>query len=261
MADLTNSSTPSTLIALDIAKKHHDAKILYPNGHAVHLRINNTLEGYERLLEVADAPAEQVRVGFEPTADYHRNIAHWLLMQGVQCHLVSSLACARAREMLFKTWDKHDRKDASVILYLMEQGLSNPFYDPLVQNMMDIQEISNTYHQITLARTRCLNSLVNHYLTLYFPEVEQFLHTSRAEWFCQFLLKFRHLSRLRTCASPPLSNELGSSSGVSSSNSSFLSTFKNLLNDRLRFQLRLVVVQSIHSDCNYIAILTSLDSA
>ncbi len=190
MADLTNSSTPSTLIALDIAKKHHDAKILYPNGHAVHLRINNTLEGYERLLEVADAPAEQVRVGFEPTADYHRNIAHWLLMQGVQCHLVSSLACARAREMLFKTWDKHDRKDANVILYLMEQGLSTPFYDPLVQNMMDIQEISNTYHQITLARTRCLNSLVNHYLTLYFPEAEQFLHTSRAEWFCQFLLKF-----------------------------------------------------------------------
>ncbi len=30
-----------------------------------------------------------------------------------------------------------------------------------------------------------------------------------------------------------------------------------MLNDRLRFQLRLVVVQSIHSDCNYIAILTS----
>lgn len=127
MAVPTNTSTPITLIALDIAKKHHDAKILYPNGRAVHLRISNTLDGYERLLEVADAPVKQIRVGFEPTADYHRNIAHWLLTQGVQCHLVSSLACARAREMLFKTWDKHDRKDASVISYLMEQGLSTPF--------------------------------------------------------------------------------------------------------------------------------------
>ncbi len=56
--------------------------------------------------------------------------------------------------------------------------------------MMDIQEISNTYHQLSLARTRSLNSLVNHYLTLYFPEAEQFLHQSRTEWFCQFLLRF-----------------------------------------------------------------------
>tara|TARA_B100000929_G_C15224114_1_gene323814 strand:+ start:298 stop:537 length:240 start_codon:yes stop_codon:yes gene_type:complete len=78
--------------------------------------------------------------------------------------------------MLYKTWDKNDRKDSKVILYLLESGLSKPFYDPLVASTMDIQEISNTYHQITLARTRCLNSLVNHYITLYFPEAEKFLH-------------------------------------------------------------------------------------
>lgn len=71
-------------------------------------------------------------------------------------------------------------------MYLLEQGLSSTSYDPLANDMLDIQEISNTYHQITLARPRCLNSLVNHYLTLYFPEAEQFLHVSRAEWFCQF---------------------------------------------------------------------------
>lgn len=40
--------------------------------------------------------------------------------------------------MLFKTWDKNDRKDTSVILYLMEQGLSSPFFDPLLNKMMDI---------------------------------------------------------------------------------------------------------------------------
>lgn len=92
--------------------------------------------------------------------------------------------------MLFKAWDKNDRKDASVIMYLLEQGLSSLFYDPLANGIIDIQEISNTYHQVTLARIRCLNSLVNHYLTLYFPEAEQFLHMSRAEWSCQFLLQF-----------------------------------------------------------------------
>ena len=190
MADNLNNNTVETLIALDIAKKHHDALIHKPSGKVVSVRINNSLEGYKRLIALSDVEPSRITVGFEPTADYHRNIAYWLSKQGVNCHLVSSLSCARAREMLYNTWDKNDRKDSKVILYLLTSGLSKPFYDPLIASTMDIQEISNTYHQITVARTRCLNSLVNHYLTLYFPEAEQFLHTSRAEWFCQFLLKF-----------------------------------------------------------------------
>lgn len=102
--------------------------------------------------------------------------------------------------MIFKSWDKHDRKDSRVIMYLLQQGMTNPFHDPLVSGMLAIQELSNTYHQITLARTRCQNSLVNHYLTLYFPEMERYFHTSRAEWFCRFLLKFptpRSITRYR----------------------------------------------------------------
>ncbi len=104
--------------------------------------------------------------------------------------LASSLSVARAREMLFKTWDKHDRKDARLILYLMQQGMVRPFYDPLVESTMDIQELSNIYHQISLSRTRIQHSLLNHYLTLYFPEMERYLHSTRAEWFCRLLLKF-----------------------------------------------------------------------
>jgi hypothetical protein len=72
----------------------------------------------------------------------------------------------------------------------MQQGLMQPFYDPLVAETMDIQELSNTYHQISLARTRCQHSLVNHYLTLYFPEMERYLHNSRSEWFCRLLLNY-----------------------------------------------------------------------
>ncbi|VEB95345.1 Transposase IS116/IS110/IS902 family [Cedecea lapagei] len=191
MTNITCScDTPVTRIAIDIAKKYHDAKIKRSDGRIVYLCFENSLAGYARLITATRSSGEKVVVAFEPTADYHRNIAWWLQEQGIECRLVSSLACARAREMLFKTWDKNDRKDASVILYLMEQGLSSPFFDPLLNKMMDIQEISNTYYQISLARTRSLNSLVNHYLTLYFPEAEQFLHQSRTEWFCHFLLRF-----------------------------------------------------------------------
>ena len=77
-----------------------------------------------------------------------------------------------------------------MVLYLMGQGLMQPFHDPLQSGTFDIQEIGNTYHQISLVRTRCMNSLFNHYVTLYFPEIERFFNSSRAEWFCRFMLKF-----------------------------------------------------------------------
>lgn len=190
MIDITNNSKNLTLVAIDIAKKSHDALIQFANGHSVQMKIENSLQGYQRLWVECCKHASVVRIGFEPTADYHRNVAYWFQQQGAQCHLVSSLSCARAREMLYQTWDKNDRKDTSVIMYLLNQGMSRPFFDPLVHQTMDIQELSNTYHQVTIARTRCLNSLVNHNLTLYFPEAEQFFHNSRSEWFCDFLLKF-----------------------------------------------------------------------
>lgn len=53
--------------------------------------------------------------------------------------------------------------------------MMKPFYDPLVEGTMDMQELSNTYHQISLARTRSQHRLINHYLTLYFPKMERFI--------------------------------------------------------------------------------------
>ncbi len=179
----------STLIAIDIAKHFHDVLIQRPDGQKSMLKISNNQSGFQTLLDQIGS-GENVIIGFEPTADFHRNIAYWFSQRNCICHLVSSLACARAREMLYHTWDKHDRKDATVILYLLQQGMSHLFYDPLVENIMDIQEVSNTYHQISLARSRCYHSLINHYLTLYFPEIERYYHNSRSEWFCHFMLRF-----------------------------------------------------------------------
>ena len=190
MTDAKIHTTEKVFIAIDIAKHAHDTLIRWPSGQSKAVKISNSLAGYQKLLELSGTTPECISVGFEPTADYHRNIAYWLQGKRVDCYLVSSLACARAREMLFKSWDKHDRKDAHVILYLMRQGMMQPFYDPLATGMMDIQELSNTYHQISLARTRCHNSLFNHYLTLYFPEMERYFHNSRSEWFCRVLLKY-----------------------------------------------------------------------
>ncbi len=78
---VSNVSMSGTLIARDISKKHHNAKIRYPDGRTSYLRIENTLEGFNRLLALTASPHDSIIAAFEPTSDYHRNIAWWLHQQ------------------------------------------------------------------------------------------------------------------------------------------------------------------------------------
>lgn len=190
---MTNSISITSeylLVAIDVAKRAHEVVVRWPSGKTKAFKVLSQRSEFERVTEFLLEQGLPVRAALEPTADFHRPLAHWLLTHGIEVHLASSLACARIRDAIYNSWDKHDLKDARVILYLLEQGLTSAFHDPLLTGYLDLQELSNTYHQIALARTRCYHSLVNHYLQLFFPEMERFLHSSRAEWFCNFLLKF-----------------------------------------------------------------------
>lgn len=186
----THSTENCVLVAIDVAKRYNDVLIHWPSGKNRFFKVANTREDHLALTNFLTKQQATVIAALEATADFHRTLAYALAEAGIQVHLASSLACARVREALYNSWDKHDRKDAQVILHLLQQGMTKPFHDPLRAGILDIQELSNTYHQIAKARSKCLHSLVNHYLTLFFPEIERFLHTSRAEWFCQFLLRF-----------------------------------------------------------------------
>ena len=190
MMTTSNSSGDYLLVAIDVAKRTHDVLVRWPSGRSQAFRVVNRREDFERLTAFLQDQGLPVRVALEATADFHRSIAYWLLSHGFEVHLASSVAGARVREVLFNSWDKHDRKDAKVILYLLEHNLTSPFHDPLISGYFDLQELSNTYRQVSLARSRCQHSLVNHALPLFFPEMERYLHTSRAEWFCRFLLAF-----------------------------------------------------------------------
>jgi hypothetical protein len=96
---------------------------------------------------------------------------------------VSSLADARTRDAMYNSWDKNDPKDAQVILHLMKTGTTQRYLDPLVTGHQDLQELANTYQQVSLRKVRLQHSIVTHHLPLYFPEAERYLHSSRAEWF------------------------------------------------------------------------------
>jgi transposase len=127
-------------------------------------------------------------VALEPTGDYHRPLANFLLRRGHHVHFVSSIACNRTGEALYNSWDKNDSKDAQVILHLLKGGVTQRFSDPLEEGTHDLQELLGTYRRIVDRKVRVYNTLMTHYLPLYFPEAEAFVASSRSEWFLDVFL-------------------------------------------------------------------------
>jgi len=161
-----------------------------PDGRRQRFRVANTRTDHDRLILFLKNQGRQCQVALEPTGNYHRPLAHRLLSEGFEVYLVSSVAAARFREAMFNSWDKNDPKDAVVILDMLKQGKVLRYYDPVVAGIHDLQEISKTYVQVTLARTRLQHSILTHHLPLYWPEFGRYWHSSRAGWFVSFLIRF-----------------------------------------------------------------------
>ena len=200
MTDLSEDTTPGTWVAIDIAKRTHVVLVEFADGTRRQYRVHRRLEEIQRFVTFLHEQVAPVRIGFEPTSNYHRTLAYRLNREGFELRLISTVASARYREAMFNSWDKNDPKDAAVILALLKQGLTQRYYDPLEAGIHDIQEISKTYHQIVLARTRIQHNLLTHYLPLYFPEMDRYWHSTRGEWFIRFLMRFPVPSSI--CALP-----------------------------------------------------------
>jgi transposase len=187
------TSKPSTTftgvrVAIDVAKLTHQVLLELPSRQRRAMRIANTKTEIDHLVTTLrgfDLPCE---IAFEPTGDYHRPLAYALGQAGFRLCQVSSIAVARTREALYNTWDKNDPKDAQVILQLLKNGTTQRYLDPLITGHQDLQEMANTYQQVSLRKVRLQHSLLTHHLPLYFPEAERYLHSSRAEWFTELLL-------------------------------------------------------------------------
>lgn len=190
MIDQQHSTAAWNLVAIDIAKDWNVALVQDTSGRRHRFKFANRRADHDRFVQFLHALSGPVKVGLEPTGDYHRAIAHRLLTEEFQVVSISSLALARFREARFGTWDKNDPKDAQVIIAMMEQGLVQVYWDPLISGAHDWQELSNTYFHITLARTRLQHSLLLHHLPLYFPEFLRYWYSTRSTWFVDFLERF-----------------------------------------------------------------------
>ena len=190
MTDSHSTSTTRVLVAIDVAKAKHDVLVELPGGGRKKMIVRNCRDEFQRLTTYLKSLGGVCQIALEPTADYHRCLAYFLGSRGFEVRLVSSIAVARTREALHNSWDKNDPKDAQVILHLLRNNTTQRFYDPVLEQTNDLQELSKTHHRVSLRKTRLQHSLLNHYLPLYFPEAERFLCTTRAGWFARLLIAF-----------------------------------------------------------------------
>lgn len=200
---MTNpQSTPEAVVwvAIDVAKDRHEALIEAPGWKSrKKFRVQNTAEEFRAFADFLHSLGFTVRIGFEPTGNYHRALAYFLHSEGFQLELISSLALARTREAMHNSWDKNDPKDAQVILHLLKARLTQHYHDPIVHNLNDLQELSKTHHHVSLEKTRTQHRLLTHYLPLYFPEIARYHSSSRSEWLWRLLIEFptpRSITRL-----------------------------------------------------------------
>jgi transposase len=190
MIDQQHSTAAINLVAIDIAKEWNVALVRDASDRRHRFKFANRRADHDCFVQFLHSLSGPVKIGLEPTGDYHRVIAHRLLTEGFQVVSISSLALARFREARFGTWDKNDPKDAQVIIAMMEQGMVQTYWDPLLTGAHDWQELSNTYFNVTLARTRLQHSLLLHHLPLYFPEFLRYWYSTRSTWFVHFLERF-----------------------------------------------------------------------
>ena len=184
-------TSPMILVAIDILKHRHEVLIAAPGRkRRRRLTIQNKREDFDRLTELLQGYGQPVRVGFEATGNYHRNLAYALRQAGCDLKLISSVSLARTREALHNSWDKNDPKDAQVILHMLQIGACQFYHDPLVHSVNDIQELSKNHEIVSRAKTELWHRILNHYLPLYFPEAERFHRSPRSDWFLAFLEQF-----------------------------------------------------------------------
>lgn len=191
MTEQQSIGTEPVWVGIDIAKRMNEVLVEVPgSARRKRYRIANTAKDFAALATWLRGLERPVRIGFEPTGNYHRPLAYFLGQQGFELSLIPSLALARIREAHHNSWDKNDPKDAQIILHMLKTGMGRHYHDPLVHGLLDIQEVSQTYHQVALAKTRLQHSFLTHYLPLYFPEVQRYYSSTRSEWLLHFLLAF-----------------------------------------------------------------------
>jgi transposase len=140
--------------------------------------ITNDKQGFDKLLEETTAVQKQhgfeKRVfGMEPTGNYHKPLAQWLMDQEHMVVLVTGKSVKENRQLLDGRWDKNDTKDSANIADLVSQGKCQFFANPgkmttCLRDLLSLRKrLKRQEHSL---RMRIRNSL----LSKHFPEMDRY---------------------------------------------------------------------------------------
>jgi transposase len=186
------------IVGLDIAKEKHHAFFGTATGRVLckQFTFPNSKEGFELLL----SRTEQLRLqqqldpvvfGLEPTANYHKPLADYLVWHDQQVVQVSGVAVKQNRELLDGRWDKHDRKDAANVADLITQGKCQ-FYEYPSLEIRQLRELLSLKHRFKKEEHGLKTRIRNNLLAKFFPEMDQFINSCKQDT----------LAVIGTCCSP-----------------------------------------------------------
>lgn len=175
------------IIGIDVAKETHYAFFGTATGKTLLRRLifDNSREGFATLLHrtqtfMTQEGLDKVVFGVEPTADYHKPLAEFLINNALPVVLVSNEVAKENRKTLDGRWDKHDAKDGANVADLISQG-KFLYYDlpspPIrnLRNLLSLKKKLKAHEHSTKMRIR------NHLVSQFFPELDKFIGHNEQE--------------------------------------------------------------------------------
>ena len=192
------------IVGIDVAKRSHNAFLGNARGRVLLKRFvfENSHDGFEGMLKKVESvkalnSLNKVVFGIEPTANYHKPLAEFLIKKGCDLVLVSGVAVKRNRELLDGRWDKHDVKDAANVADLISQGKCL-FYDYPGSNLRDIRNLLSLKRKFKKLEHSFRVRIRNHLLAQYLPELDSYYGHSEPE----------NLTIVKWCLSPAMIADL-----------------------------------------------------
>jgi transposase len=168
------------IVGIDVAKDKHHAFFGTATGKTLLRRLifENNIDGFEKLHAHMEAKEVQhslgkVVFGLEPTANYHKPLAEYLIKCGHTVVLVSGVAVSNNRELLDGRWDKNDDKDAANVADLISQGKCL-YYDYPSMPMRDLRDLLSLKRRLKKQEHGTRVRIRNHLLAQYFPEFDRY---------------------------------------------------------------------------------------
>jgi transposase len=163
-----------------VAKERHHAFFGTATGKTLLRRLvfDNNRAGFESLTQRAQQlmtahHRSQVVFGIEPTGNYHKPLANWLVGQGYMLVLVTNKAIADNRESLDGRWDKNDTKDSANVVDLMAQGKCQ-FYENASADLNALRSLLSFRKRLKKIEHRTRMQIRNGLLAKYFPEMDRY---------------------------------------------------------------------------------------